>query len=162
LALRIQTGPSLPSHAHAHFHSLSDQILCRFRLALQRKSGPRVALRSGTPDVLPGKYVASVDQRARACSNGRPQRLPPFLHVRPRALWLECGPVEKKKSPPPHPGRERGGCLHAGSEKRSRLAIPCRQTKWEDVAKGLALAPDIGSFSHGRAAQTLGAHDVIA
>jgi hypothetical protein len=27
--------------------------------------------------------------------------VPPFLHVALRALWLECGPVEKEKRPPP-------------------------------------------------------------
>ena len=41
-----------------------------------------------------------ITQRARV--QQRPsQRPPPFLHVPPRALWLECGPVEKKKRPPP-------------------------------------------------------------
>jgi hypothetical protein len=65
---------------------------------------------------------------ARACSNSRPQRLPPFLPVRPRALWLKCGPVEKKKTAS-HPGREPRGCLHAGGEKRGHLAAPGRQKK---------------------------------
>jgi hypothetical protein len=40
----------------------SDQTLCRFRLALQRKSGPRIALpvhRLYYP--VPSRYVASVD-----------------------------------------------------------------------------------------------------
>jgi hypothetical protein len=36
-AWHIQTGASF-------LRSLADQILCRFRLALQRKSGPRIAL----------------------------------------------------------------------------------------------------------------------
>jgi hypothetical protein len=58
---------------------------------------------SGTPAVLPGRYVASVDhtgllRRSPRCSvitqrvrmQQRPsQRPPPFLHVPPRALWLE-------------------------------------------------------------------------
>jgi hypothetical protein len=97
----------LPSPAHFH-NSQSGQVLCRITLALWRKSGPRVALPAGTPAVLPGRYVALVDPTglfrrparcsawsysARACSNGRPQRLPPFLHAHacaasPRALWL--------------------------------------------------------------------------
>jgi hypothetical protein len=97
----------LPSPAHFH-NSQSGQVLCRITLALWRKSGPRVALPAGTPAVLPGRYVALVDPTGlfrrparcsawsysqRACSNGRPQRLPPFLHAHacaasPRALWL--------------------------------------------------------------------------
>jgi hypothetical protein len=48
--------------------------------------------------------------RARASSSARPspcvtrdQRPPPFPHVPPRALWLECEPVEveEKERPPP-------------------------------------------------------------
>jgi hypothetical protein len=36
--------------------------------------------------------------------NGRPSdAAPPFLHVPPRALWFECGPVEKKKNASPIP-----------------------------------------------------------
>jgi hypothetical protein len=106
-------------------------VPCRFRLALQRKSGPRIAL----PAVLPSRYVTSVGHTGllrrpwmaisgvchdhTACSNeratrataARPQRPPPFLHVPPRALWLECAPVEEKKAP--HPDRERDALLSA-------------------------------------------------
>jgi hypothetical protein len=97
-----------------------------------------------------------ITQRARM--QQRPsQRPPPFLHVRHRALWLECGPVEKKKRPlPPRQRATWLSALHAGGEKRGHLdhlAAPGRQTKsGEDIAyREGPLASDIGSFSHGRA-----------
>jgi hypothetical protein len=95
----------------------SGQILCRFRLALQRKSGPQIGAfpaASGTPAVLPSRYMASVDhtgllRRSPRCSvithRARMQQRPSSATasvssaVPPRALWLECGPVEKKKRP---------------------------------------------------------------
>jgi hypothetical protein len=51
--------------------------------------------------------------------------------------------------------------MAAGGEKRGHLAAPGRQTEWGGYREG-PLASDIGSFSHGRAAQTLGAQDFIA
>jgi hypothetical protein len=45
-----------------------------------------------------------IAQRARMQQRPSSATAPPFLHVRPRALWLECKPVEKKNGPP-HPGR---------------------------------------------------------
>jgi hypothetical protein len=53
------------------------------------------------------------------------------------------------------------GCLHAGGEQIGHLAAPGWQTKWGGYREG-PLASDIGSFSHGRAAQALGAQDFIA
>ena len=67
----------------------------------------------------------------------------------------------RRKNGLPHPGREPRGWLHAGGEKRGHLAAPGRQTKWGGCREG-PLASGIGSFSHGRAAQTLGAQDFIA
>jgi hypothetical protein len=46
------------------------------------------------------------------------QRPPPFLHVRPCALWLECGPVEKKKRRPP--SRQRATWLSACRRRAKR------------------------------------------
>jgi hypothetical protein len=97
------------------------------------KSGPRVALPAHQLHYRSG-YVTSVDhtgllrrsarcsvitQRAHAVAVVLSQRPPPFLHVRPRALWLECGPVEKEKRPPPY--RQRATWLSACRrlEKRS-------------------------------------------
>jgi hypothetical protein len=37
---RLQTSDRPRPPSHAHFHSLTDQILCRFRLALQRTPRP--------------------------------------------------------------------------------------------------------------------------
>jgi hypothetical protein len=67
----------------------------------------------------------------------------------------------EEKNALPHPGREPRGWLHAGGEKRGHLAAPGRQTKWGGCREG-PLASDMGSLSHGRAAQTLGAQDCIA
>jgi hypothetical protein len=74
--------------------------------------------------------------------NGRPQRLPPFLHVRPRALWLECGPVEKKKRLPPSRPAESpvAVCMPAASKdaiwQHHRQQAGKRSGK--DIAKGLS------------------------
>jgi hypothetical protein len=135
---------------------LSDQILCRLlvlisqRLALQRKPGPRIALsahRLHYPvDIwrrLSVDHTTGLLRRSARCSTWshsarasmqqrRPQRPPSFLHVRPRALWLECGPVEKKKRPPPSRQSHVAGCLgclHAGGEQRGHLAALGRQAK---------------------------------
>jgi hypothetical protein len=152
----------LPSHAH--FHNRSGQILCRFRLALRRKQIRAADRPSGTPAVLPSRYVASVDhtgllRRSARCSvitqharmQQRPsQRPPPLLHVPPCALF--CGSSagqSRRKNGLSHPGREPCGCLHAGGEKRGHLAAPGRKTKWGGYREG-PLASDIGSFGHRR------------
>jgi hypothetical protein len=132
--------------------SQSDQILCRFRLALRRKSGPRVALpahrlyypvdirpRSSRPH---GAFAAICkvlhDHTARAhAANGRPAVL------RDRLRFCMCGLVlcgssagqSRRKNGLPHPGREPRGCLHAGGEKRGHLATPGRQTKWGGISR---------------------------
>jgi hypothetical protein len=139
-------------------------------------TGPRIALPAHRLYVLPSRYMASVDhtgllRRSPRCSvitqrariQQRPsQRPPPFLHVPSRALWLERGPVEKKKRPAPSiAAREPRGCLHAGGEQRGHLEAPGRQMKSGGCCEG-PLASDIGSFSHGRAAQMLGAQNFIA
>jgi hypothetical protein len=67
----------------------------------------------------------------------------------------------RRKSGLLHPGRERRGFLHAGGEKIGHLAAPGRQMKWGGCREGPP-ASDIGSFSHGRAAQTPGAQNFIA
>jgi hypothetical protein len=105
-----------------------------FRLALRRKAGPRIALPAHRLYYLSGRYVTSVDhmgllRRSARCSvitqrarmQQRPsQRPPPFLHVRPRALWLECGPVEQReeKTPSPTPAESHVAvCMLAASRE---------------------------------------------
>jgi hypothetical protein len=170
LAKRLQTGASFL--LQAIFTIWPDLVPIQTGAPAQIRAADRS---SGTPAVLPSIYVASVYhtgllRRSARCSvitqrarmQQRPsQRPPPFLHVLPRALWLECGPVEKKKRPLPSRQRATCGCLHAGGEKRGHLAAPGRQTKWGGYREG-PLASDIGSFSHGWAVQTLGAQDFIA
>ena len=153
--------------------SQSGQILCRFRLALQRKSGPRIALpahrlyypvdiwpRSTTRGFFGDLRGAPWSHSARACSNGRPSDRLRFFMCRLVLCGSSAG-QSRRKNGLPHPGREPRGWLHAGGEKRGHLAAPGRQTKWGGCREG-PLASDIGSFSHGRAAQTLGAQDFIA
>jgi hypothetical protein len=91
------------------------------------------------------------------------QRPPPFLHVRLRALWLGCGPVEKKKTASPIPTEGHVAVCMPAARKEAiwHLVAPGRQTKRGGHREG-PLASDIGSFSHGRAVQTLGAQDFIA
>jgi hypothetical protein len=52
-------------------------------------------------------------------------RPPPFLHVPPRALWLECGPVEKKKGPTP--SWQRATWLSACRRRAKRPSSSTRQ-----------------------------------
>jgi hypothetical protein len=149
--------------SHAHFHSLARSCADSDWRSSANQGRGSLFRHPGTTDVLPSRYVTSVDhtgllrrpprcsvitQRAHAaCSNGRPQRLPSFLHVRPRACGSSAG-QSRRKNGLPHPGREPRGCLHAGGEKRGHLSAPCRQTKWGGCREG-PLASDIGSFSHG-------------
>jgi hypothetical protein len=148
--------------------SQSGQILYRFRLALQRKSGPRVALpahRLYYPVV--SRYMASVDhtgllRRSPRCSNGRPSDRLRFFMCR-LVICGSCAGQSRRKSAPP-PSRQRATWLAVcrRREKRPSSSTPGRQTKWGGCREG-PLASDIGSFSHGRAAQTrLGAQDCIA
>jgi hypothetical protein len=129
LAARLQTGPAPLLQA---IFKTWPGLLCRFRLALQRKSGPRIALpahRLYYPvDIWPRSTTRGfcgdlrgacsvITQRARV--QQRPsQRPPPFLHVPPRALWLECGPVEKKKRACPIPAESHVAvCMPAASKE---------------------------------------------
>jgi hypothetical protein len=108
-----------------------------------------------------------ITQRARmhaACSNGRPSDRLRFFFMCGLVLCGSSAGQSRRKNGLPHPGREPRGCLHAGGEKRGHLVAPAagRQTKWGGYREG-PLASDIGSFSHGRAAQTRpGAQDFIA
>jgi hypothetical protein len=170
----IQTGTG--SLQQAFFTTWSDLVPIQTGAPAQIRAADRPS-GTGTPAVLPSRYMASVVhtgllRRSSRCSvitqrarvQQRPsQQPPPFLHVPPRALWLECGPVEKKKKSCPIPAESHvAGCMPAASgEQRGHLAAPGRQMKWGGCCKG-PLASDIGSFSHGRAAQTLGAQDPIA
>jgi hypothetical protein len=92
--------------SRAHFHNLARSCTDPdWRSTPQPAHIRAVDRSSGTPAVLPSRYVASVDhagllRRSPRCSvitqharmPQRPsQRPPPFLHVRPRALRLECG-----------------------------------------------------------------------
>jgi hypothetical protein len=155
--------------------SQSDQVLCRFRLALGLDRP------SGTPAVciLPSRYVASVVltgllRRPPRCSvitqRARMQQRASSETASVSACAASCfvarvqASREEKTPTPPSPipaEREPRGCLHAGGEQRGHLAAPGRQTKWRGYHEG-PLASGIGSFSHGRAAQALGAQDFIA
>jgi hypothetical protein len=132
---------------------------------------------SGTPAVLvPSRYVASVDhtgllRRSARCSVIRTQRA--RMQQRPSCLrdrlrFCMCGLVlcgssagrTRRKNGLPHPGRGREGhvavCMPAARKRPSSSST--RQAN--EVGREGPLASDIGSFSHGRAAQTLGAHKI--
>jgi hypothetical protein len=130
--------------------SQSDQVLCRFRLALQRKSGPRIALPAHQLCYPGGKHVASVDhtgllRRPARCSvitqRARMQQRPSSATASVSecaASCFVCGSSagqSRRKNGLPHPGREPRGCLHAGGEKRGHLAAPGRQTKWGGISR---------------------------
>jgi hypothetical protein len=131
-----------PPHAHFHFSLFTNTTTTTTRSGpapIQTKTNGR----SGCT-APPSGYMTSVDhtgllRRPPRCSvitqrarmQQRPsQQPPPFLHVPPRALWLECGPVEKKKKACPTPAESHVcGCMHAGGEQRGHLAAPGRQMK---------------------------------
>jgi hypothetical protein len=60
-------------------------------------------------------------------------------------LWLECGPVEKKKNACPIPAESHVAVCMPGGEQRGHLAAPGRQMKWgeADVAKGLLMSAEL-------------------
>jgi hypothetical protein len=141
---------------------------CRFRPTPRpgpgvNQPGPRMAaLPVPAPAhrlcaVLPSTYVASVDHtellrrsarcsvitaRAHAATAGLRDRLRllfSFLHVRPRALWLES----RRKNGLPHPGREPRGCMQYACRRRAKR--PSSSTRHQagkrsgdDIAKGLS------------------------
>jgi hypothetical protein len=134
--------------------SQSDQVLFRFRLALQHKSGPRIALPAHRLYYPVARYVASVDhtgllRRSARCSGttqrARMQQRPSPVSDRLRfcmcgrvRLWLECGPVEKEKRPPP--SRQRATWLSAcrrRAKRPSALQHQACKRGGEDIAKGL-------------------------
>jgi hypothetical protein len=90
----IQIGPA------CFLHMLARSLLCRFRLALQRKSGPWIAIYEVLRDHTARAHAATAVLR---------DRLRFCMCVRPRALWLECervrsaGQSRRKKRPPPIP-----------------------------------------------------------
>jgi hypothetical protein len=136
------------------------QILCRFRLALQRTSGPWVALpahRLYYPvDMWPRSTCAHAATAVSAIAPVSACVCSPVL------CGSSAGQSRIKNARPP--SRQRANTqLHACRRraKRPSIAAPGRQTKWGGYREG-PLASDIGSFSHGRAAQTLGAQDSIA
>jgi hypothetical protein len=151
----------LPSHAH--FHNPARSCLCRFRLALQRKSGPRIALLAHTGLLRRPARCSVITQRARM----QQRHSSTTASVRFRMCGLViCGSSagqSRRKHGLSYPGREPRGCLHAGGEKIGHLAAPApgRQTKWGECREG-PLVSNIGSFSHGRTAQALGAQGFIA
>jgi hypothetical protein len=130
----IQTGPAFL--LQAIFTTWPDLVPIQTDAPAQIRAADRS---SGTPAVLPSRYMASVDhtgllRRSPRCSvitqrarvQQRPsQRPPPFLHVPPRALCLECGPAEKKKRPPP--SRQRATWLAACRRREKRPSSTTRQ-----------------------------------
>jgi hypothetical protein len=149
-----------------------------YRLALQRKSGPRIALpahRLYYPvDIWPrsttrGAFVAISEVLRDHTARARMQQQPPSATASVSSCvvcrLVLCGSSagqSRRKKAVPHPGREPRGCMHADGEQRGHLAAPGRQTKWGGCREG-PLASDIDSFSYGQAAQTLGrAQDFIA
>jgi hypothetical protein len=127
--------------------SQSDQILCRFRLALQHESGPRIALpahRLYYPvDIWPRSTTTRTGLLWRSprfsviTQRARMQRATAVLSDRLRFFMCRlvlCGSSagqSRRKKGLSHPGREpRGWRLHAGGEQRGHLAAPGRQMKW--------------------------------
>jgi hypothetical protein len=121
----------------------------------------RVALPAHHTELLRRPARCSViTQRARM--QQRPSSAPASLSACAALCFVaRVRASREEKNGLPHPGRESRGYLHAGGEKRGHLAAAGRQTKWGGCREG-PLASDIGSFSHGRAAPTLGAQDCIA
>jgi hypothetical protein len=104
----------------------------------------------GTPAVLPGRYVASVNHTGLL---RRSPRCSVIAHAATAVLsdrlrFCMCGLVlcgssvgqSRRKNALPHPGREPRDCLHAGGEQRGHLAAPGGLTKWggHREAKGLS------------------------
>jgi hypothetical protein len=131
LAKRFQPAQPPP----AHFHNLQPgQILCRIQtgapVALQRHCGAPAQIRaadrsSGTPAVLPGRYVASVDhtgllRRPARCSvitqtaraHAATAVLSDCLRFCMCGLVLYCSSAgqPRRKNALPHPGRDPRGC----------------------------------------------------
>jgi hypothetical protein len=144
LALRISRPAGISFTSLPIFTIWPDRVPIQTGAPAQIRAADRRP--SGTPAVLPGRYVTSVDHShrafaaicevlrdrhsARACINGRPSD---------RLRFCMCGLVlcgssagqSRRKNALPHPGREPRGCLHAGGEQRGHLAAaPGRQTKW--------------------------------
>jgi hypothetical protein len=117
LAKHLQSGHAFLLHSRPF--PQSGQILCRFRLALQRKSGPRIALPAHRLYYPPSRYMASVDHMphgafavialrgapwshsARACSNGRPSDRLRFFMCGLGICGSSAGQSRRKKRPPP-------------------------------------------------------------
>jgi hypothetical protein len=123
----------------------SDQVLCRIRLALRRKSGPRIALpahrlhypvarwpRSTTHHTgllrrspitemrLLRDHTMRASTRAHAATAALSNRLR-FFMCRLVLCGSSAGQSRRKKRLS-HPGRELRGCMHTGGEQRGHLA----------------------------------------
>jgi hypothetical protein len=172
LAKRLQTGIGFLLQANSTF--FEDLVLIRTGAPAQIRAADRFF---GTPAVLPSIYMwprsttRGRPHRSARCSaitqRARMQQRPSSAAAAVSACAASCfvarssAGQSRRKSALPYPGRGPRGCLHAGGEQRGHIAAPCRQTKWGRHREG-PLTSAIGSFSHGRAAQTLGAQDFIA
>jgi hypothetical protein len=133
--------------------SQSGQVLCRFRLALRRKSGPRGDRSSGTPAVLPSRYVASVDhtgllRRSTRCSvvtqRARMQQQPSSATASVSACAASCFVAQVRASREEEnglPSRQRATWLSACRRREKRPSSSTRQAK--EVRRTSRRAPRI-------------------
>jgi hypothetical protein len=74
--------------------------------------------------------------RAHAATAVLSDRLRFFIHVPPRALWLECGQVEKEKNACPIPAESRVAVCMPAASKEAIQQHQAGKCSGEDVAKG--------------------------
>jgi hypothetical protein len=178
-SLAVAAALSRPAKAAPFFKPVSqpDQVLCPFRLALQRESGPRIALPAHRLYYLVDTWPRSTTRgallrRSPRCSvitqRARMQQRPSAETASVSACAASCFVARvrasrEEKNACPIPAESHVAVCMPGGEQRGHLAAPGRQMKWEDVAKGLSHLIFARSVTgHGRAAQTLGAQDCIA
>jgi hypothetical protein len=141
LANHLQTGHAFLLHSRPF--PQSGQILCRFRLALQRKSGPRIALPAHRLYYPPSRYMASVDHMPHGAFavisealRGHTARAHAATAVPATASVSSCAASgfvarvrasREEKNALPHPGRARATWLSACRWRAKRPSSSTRQ-----------------------------------